>query len=619
MLQLNQIWFGFDEEYLIEDLSCVIHAGHKVGIVGRNGIGKTTIFRLIRRELTPEEGEVRVPDSWQIGWLRQSVEVTSRSAIDYVMDGHRELREVEHRMKRAEERGDVNTYAQLHDRFDALGGYQAESQAGSILFGLGFAAADFDAPYESFSGGWRIRLNLAQTLIQPTDLLLLDEPTNHLDLEATVWLQRWMQRYRGTILCISHDREFLDRTVDSILHIDRRQGTMYRGTYSSFEKQLAERLVFEGKQFELQEKERKRMQRFVDRFRTYATKARQVQSRVKMIEKMTLTAPIRAISPYSFSIDAPDQMDRPMLSLDDAILGYGEHVVLSKVTERIYPGDRIALLGLNGAGKSTFLKALAGELELLAGSRECGMQTTIGYFAQHQLEQLDGSISAHGHLSDDVSLTQQQIRNFLGSWGFHGDDIFRPASTFSGGEKARLVLALIAREKPALLVLDEPTNHLDVEMREALGVALNEYEGAVLIVAHDQHLLRQCVDEYWLVNDGAVTHFEGDLDTYENFILDQKKQTDAIAKKSERVSKKQLRQQRAQDRESRQEVTKQQKEIESRIQALQDSLSHLNEILTDPQILQQLDNQELQRKMFKYGRMKKELERLENDWLEIAD
>ena len=320
-----------------------------------------------------------------------------------------------------------------------------------------------------------------------------------------MWLQRWISRYRGALMCISHDREFLDQTVDGILHLEHGTGFQYNGNYSSFELQRAARLEIESKTFARQEKERERIQRFIDRFRTYASKAKQVQSRIKMLDRMTATAPLRELSPYSFSISAPGKMDRPMLALDDGCMGYGETVILNGIRERIYPGDRIALLGVNGAGKSTFLKSIAAEIPMLGGKLTMGDHASIGYFAQHQLELLDGDKNAFEHIDEVSDQTEQQIRNFLGSWGFSGDDIFRPVFTFSGGEKARLVLALIVRKNPSLLILDEPTNHLDVEMREAMSVALNEYEGAVLMVAHDQHLLRHCADEFWLVRDGSVT------------------------------------------------------------------------------------------------------------------
>ncbi|MCY4130655.1 MAG: ABC-F family ATP-binding cassette domain-containing protein [Gammaproteobacteria bacterium] len=617
MLQLNQVWFGFDEEFLFEDLSLVIHTGHRVGVIGRNGVGKTTVFNLIRHVHIPNEGEVVVPARWRIAWLRQDTPATDRTALAFVVDGNHELRLVEKQIQDAEARDDMNAYADLLDTYGALGGFQAEAQAGMILAGLGFSADDFHKPYSAFSGGWRIRLNLAQTLSQPSELMLLDEPTNHLDLEATVWLQKWISRYQGTMLCISHDREFLDKTVDEVLHLERKNGVLYQGGYSSFERQVAERLEYQEKVFDQQEKERKRIQVFIDRFRTYATKAKQVQSRLKMLEKMRATAPLRALSPYKFKIEAPGKMDRPMLSIDDAILGYCENVVLSNVTERIYPGDRIALLGLNGAGKSTFLKSLAGELDLLGGSRESGMHTTIGYFAQHQLELLDETICAYDHVIADGSVLTQQARNFLGYWGFHGDDIFRPVSSFSGGEKARLVLALITRHKPSLLVLDEPTNHLDLEMREALTSALNQYEGAVLMVAHDQQLLRECADEFWLVRGGAVTHFAGDLDDYEE-IVERSVQIDSPKGRPSNRSRKDLRRARAIERESRRESDRRRNELEKAIHTLQKELNELSNMLADSDALSKIDNSDLQAIFAKYGRRRKRLEKMEEEWVALA-
>ena len=617
MLQLNHVWFGFDEEFLFEDLSVVIHTGHRVGVIGRNGVGKSTIFNLIRHVYVPNEGEVVIPARWRIAWLRQDVPASDRAALQFVVDGNRELRLIEKKIRDAEARDDMNEFAELHDIYGSLGGFQAEAQAGMILAGLGFSSEDFHKPYRAFSGGWRIRLNLAQTLSQPSELMLLDEPTNHLDLEATVWLQKWLSRYPGTMLCISHDREFLDQTVGEVLHLERKGGAMYQGGYSSYERQVAERLEYEGKVFEQQEKERKRIQAFIDRFRTYASKAKQVQSRVKMLEKMRATAPLRALSPYRFSIQAPDKMDRPMLAIDDAVLGYGSHIVLSNVTERIYPGDRIALLGLNGAGKSTFLKSLAGELELLDGSRQAGMHTTIGYFAQHQLELLDETICAYDHVIADGSVATQQARNFLGYWGFHGDDIFRPVSSFSGGEKARLVLALITRHKPSLLVLDEPTNHLDLEMREALTSALNQYEGAVLMVAHDQQLLRECADEFWLVRDGSVKHFDGDLDDYEELVA-RSVRVDATEDRPTNRSRKELRRERALERESRRENDHRKRELEEAIHRLQMELNELSKRLADTETLSEIENNELQSIFAKYGRRKKKLEDMENEWLALA-
>lgn len=619
MLRLDSVWFGFEEEYLFEDLSCAVHAGQKVGLVGRNGIGKSTLFKLIRQRLIPEEGNISLPEKWHVSWLRQDVPVSEKPAIEFVMDGHQSLRRIESRMKQAQETQNIHEYGQLHDEFEALGGYQAEARAGMILSGLSFESSDFQSPYSSFSGGWRIRLNLAQTLNQPSDLMLLDEPTNHLDLEALVWLQRWIRRYPGTLVCISHDREFLDRSVDSILHLEQRQATLYRGSYSSFERQRAERLELQTRTYAQQEKERKRVQRFIDRFRTYASKAKQVQSRIKSLERMTLTAPLRALSPYSFRLQGPEQLDRPMLSIDDGVFGYGEKTVLSQVTERIYPGDRIALLGVNGAGKSTLLKVLAGELEPLEGERTVGLHTTIGYFAQHQLEQLDASVSAHDHVAASGLEATQEIRNYLGQWGFSGDDIFRPVSSFSGGEKARLVIALIARHQPAILILDEPTNHLDLEMREALNVALREYEGAVLLVSHDQHLLRQSANEFWLVSQGKVKHFDGDLDDYEDIVVQMQQEIESSKPRKTRTSRKDLRRQRADERNSNLEASRRRAKLEAQISSARAELTELSVVLNDPNSLNSLDNKKLQRNMSTYGRKKKEIERLEKQWLDLVD
>ena len=618
MLQLNGIWFGFGDDDLFQDLSCTLHAGHKLGVVGRNGIGKSTIFNLVRGVLEPEEGEIVMPPRWRIAWLRQDMPATDRPAIEFVVDGHKKLRVVERRLREAEAKNDVHAFSDLHEEYERLGGFQAESQAGSILSGLGFEKADFEKPYQAFSGGWRIRLNLAQTLSQPSDLMLLDEPTNHLDLETTVWLQRWIARYPGTLMCISHDREFLDRTVNEILHLERKSGVQYQGNYSSFELQRAARLDSQAKTYERQEKERQRIQRFIDRFRTYATKAKQVQSRIKMLDRMDATAPLRELSPYSFLISARGKLDRPMVLLDDAVLGYGEHVVLQNVRERIYPGDRIALLGVNGAGKSTFLKALAKELPLLEGRLEVTQHTSIGYFAQHQLELLDADRSAYEHIEEVSGEHEQQIRNFLGSWGFGGDDIFRPISTLSGGEKARLVLAMIVREKPSLLILDEPTNHLDLEMRDALNSALNQYEGAVLMVAHDQHLLRQCADEFWLVRDGTVTHFDGDLDDYEALIADEEL-TSRQGEKSERTSRRDLRRERARERESRHQTVKRRRQLEAHIEEVQSESATLSEVLADPETMQEINNQELQSKLRRYGYLRKKLQKLENEWSDLVE
>ena len=617
MLQINDVWFGFTDDDLFENVSLVAHTNHRVGIVGRNGIGKSTLFSLITGTLTPDEGTITVPSQWRIAWLKQDTPTTNRTALEFVVDGHHELRRVENQMQKAETDGDMHRYAELYDQFDMLGGFQAEARAGIVLSGLGFSKEDFHNPYTSFSGGWRIRLNLAQCLTQPSELLLLDEPTNHLDLEATLWLQRWMMRFRGTVLVISHDRGFLDRVVTDVFHLERRSGRLYSGNYSSFEIQRSSQLELQTKTYVQQEKEKDRLQVFINRFRTYASKAKAVQSKIKMLERMNSTAPLRELSPYKIKVSAPGRLDRPMLSLDHATLGYGDEVVLNQVTTRIYPGDRIAVLGVNGAGKSTFLKSLAGEIDLLGGTRTVGPHTTIGYFAQHQLELLDGSMTAFEHLKGSSDLSDQNIRNFLGFWNFHNDDIFRPVLTFSGGEKARLVLALIARTNPSLLVLDEPTNHLDLEMREALSVAIGQYEGAVLLVAHDQFLLQEFADQFLLVSGGKIDYFDGSLEDYENLVTES--QTSAVKpQQQERTSARIRRQERARERERQRVEAKDRNRIELRLTEIQEQLDELENVLSNPEAIGELSQKELQKSMESYGRLKKQKDDLEDEWLALA-
>ena len=496
---------------------------------------------MIQGKLAPHEGSVELPSAWRIASLRQHVDPSGRTAIEFVMDGDLRLRRVQTAIRRAERDGNDEKLAHALTEFEDLDGYRYENRAATILVGLGFTATDFSKPYREFSGGWRIRLNLAQTLMTPSELMLLDEPTNHLDLEATVWLQRWLSKFEGTVLMIAHDRDFLDSAVDSIVHIDQYQAKTYRGGYSLFEEQRAAQLTQQEVLHQRQIKERQRIGRFIDRFRYKATKARQVQSRIKLLERMQQVAIVRTEIPYRFSFQSPSRLEQPMVQIDNCSLGYGGIEVIGDFTQRIYPGDRIGVLGLNGAGKSTLLKSLASELEPLKGSIQLSEHTSIGYFAQHQLEILDGRRSARDHVVRVVEMTEQQVRNFLGAWGFGGNDIFRRVDQFSGGEKARLVLAMISLERPALLVLDEPTNHLDIDMRAALAHALDSFEGAVIVVAHDQHLLRQCVNEFWLIERGTVATFEGDLEEYEESL----ERVTEVPKKSPTRSSKEVRKERA--------------------------------------------------------------------------
>ena len=515
MLQVQNVTFKRGDRAIFEALDLTIHKGHKVGIGGRNGAGNSTLFELRRERLLPEEGDVLVPRDWRIAALAQDVTPSARPALDYVIDGDRELRRVERTIQRAESDNDNDALSAAYLAFEDHNGYTATARAGEILGGLGFVKSDFDKPHEDFSGGWRIRLNLAQTLMTPSELLLLDEPTNHLDLETTLWLENWVRRYEGTLLMIAHDRDFLDRTAQSIVHLRDAQADNYRGNYSAFERQRAEALVRQEAVHRKQQLEVARISAFVDRFRAKASKAKQVQSRLKALDRMQMVAAVHADSPYQFAFRNPDKISNPTISFDEVDLGYTQSPVLTDITLRIHPGDRIGVLGLNGAGKTTLLRALAQDLAPLTGDLRYGTHSGVGYFAQHQLESLELHETPLKQVLGDGAMTEQQARDYLGGWGFGGDDVTRPAETFSGGEKARLVLALIALTKPAVLILDEPTNHLDIEMRQALATALQSYEGALLVVSHDRHLLRQCVDRFWLVANGRVDdRYDGDLDTY---------------------------------------------------------------------------------------------------------
>ena len=500
---------------LLEHASATLFSGRRVGLIGANGSGKSSLFALLRGELSADAGTLSVPADWRIAHMAQELGDLGRSALDLVLDGDPLLRAAERELAEAEQGVDGTAIASAHDRYRQVDGYSAAARAGALLGGLGFATADQQRPAAEFSGGWRVRIALARALMCPSDLLMLDEPTNHLELETVVWLEEWLQAYPGTLLVISHDRDFLDAVIGEVLHIEHHRLHHYRGDYSEFERQRAARLAGQQAAHAQQQRVVARMQQFVDRFRAQASRARAAQSRLKARERLQRVAPVQAENPFRFHFPEPAGVGNPLLSLHEAALGYGDTSVLRDVSVQLAPGDRVGLLGANGAGKSTLVRVLAGELEPIGGERVSCEGLEVGYFAQHQLEQLDPAASPLAHLQHlDGKATEQRLRNFLGGFGFPGDRATAPVAPLSGGEKARLVLALLTWRAPGLLLLDEPTNHLDLDMRAALTLALQDYRGALVLVSHDRHLLASTVDGYWLVADGAVAPFDGDLADY---------------------------------------------------------------------------------------------------------
>ena len=508
---------------LVEDASFTIHRGEKIGVTGANGAGKSSLFAALRGELAPDRGDLEVPANLAVAHVEQEVEASDREAIEYVLDGDARLRFAQAGIERAEKEGDALRLAHAHAQFESLDGYRARARAAEILHGLGFAAADHAKTVAQFSGGWRVRLAMARALASRADLLLLDEPTNHLDLDAIVWLEGWLGSFTGTVLAISHDREFLDAIADRILHIEHRGIRIYAGNYSQFERKRSEELAQQDALRIRQERRIAEIGAFVERFRAKATKSRQAQSRLKMLERMERIAPAHVDSPFGFSFEAPAKTPRPLVTLEAASCGYRERTVLAGIDLSIGPQDRVALLGPNGAGKSTLTRLLAGETSASTGTRTAAADLAVGYFAQHQLDHLHAAESPFWHLRhfggpEYARGDEQRVRDHLGRFGFGGDHAFEAVERFSGGEKARLALALIVARRPNLLLLDEPTNHLDLEMRHALTVALQDFGGGLVVVSHDRHLIRAVADALWLVADGAVRPFDGDLDDYQTWL-----------------------------------------------------------------------------------------------------
>ncbi|WP_252177977.1 ATP-binding cassette domain-containing protein [Endozoicomonas sp. 4G] len=625
MINLNSVSLLRSGKILLEESSAIIHHGQHVGLVGANGCGKSSLLALIMGNLQPDKGEVSLDAGRGIAHMAQEVLALDQKAIDYVLDGDETLRTIEKAIECAERDEAHSELAELHEKLLQADGYTAHARAEQLLHGLGFSDEQIDRSVKDFSGGWRMRLNLARTLMCPSDLLFLDEPTNHLDLDAIVWLESFLKRYQGTLIIISHDRDFLDAVIDITLHIEHQKLNTYRGNYSAFERMRSERLQQQQVAFEKQQKQRAHMEKFVERFRAKAAKAKQAQSRLKALARLEEIAPAHVDSPFRFSFPDPEKMSSPLLTLDRAELGY-EGNTLIRLKLNILPGSRIGLLGANGAGKSTLIRTLAGELPLIAGQRHDGEHLKIGYFAQHQLEKLDAAASPLLHLQRmSPEAREQELRDFLGGFGFHGDKALETIAGFSGGEQARLALAIVAWQKPNLLLLDEPTNHLDLEMRHALTMALQTFEGAMILVSHDRNLLRSTTDDLLLVYDGRVEAFEGDLEDYGVWLTQQrqKEKSETVSETLQPAHSAQARkEQKRLDAERRKQLRPMKKKVDSLEQKLEKQQTLLAEVeseLVNPKLYEPSEKERLKLLLDQQTQYKKSIADTEEEWMEALE
>ena len=637
---------------LLEDADLTLNPGDKIGLIGANGAGKSSLFAMLRGELHPDQGSIDFPAKWRMAYVAQETPALDRPALEYAIDGDANLRKLQAELDELEAHPDADAHGmrlgELHSALADADAYTVQSRAEQLLLGLGFSLEQMQQPVASFSGGWRMRLNLAQALMCPSDLLLLDEPTNHLDLDAIIWLEDWLKRYPGTLIIISHDRDFLDEIVNVIVHIDERKLKRYSGNYSGFERQRAAGLVLAAAAYEKQQRQRAHLQSFVDRFKAKATKARQAQSRMKALAKMEELAPLRAAAEFSFEFREPLSAPNPLLVLEDVDAGYplldahgdrvGGKAIVKRVNFSLQIGQRIGLLGVNGAGKSTLIKTVAGELMPLEGKATLGKGLSIGYFAQHQVEMLRHDESPLWHLMKIApNVREQELRNFLGSFNFPGDMVTSKIAPFSGGEKARLALALIVWQRPNLLLLDEPTNHLDLETREALTMALAQFEGTLVLVSHDRHLLRATTDQFIIVADGKLQPFDGDLDDYKEWLFQTKlgKGTDTLpapvpakdgkfeapaAAPVDRKEQKKL------EAEARQRLAALRKPIENRVKRLEEQMAKLNAKKADidaqllaPSIYEAENKEKLKLLVADQAFASRDLEQLESEWLELQE
>ncbi|PML06680.1 ABC transporter ATP-binding protein [Vibrio breoganii] len=623
MITISDIQLLRGGKALLQDASATIHPGDKVGLVGKNGCGKSTLFALMKDELSIDAGDFKQPKHWELAWVAQETPALERTAIEYVIDGDREYRQLEADLVQAEKDDNGTKVAELHGKIETIGGYSIRARAAELLDGLGFSQAQMEWNLTQFSGGWRMRLNLAQALLCRSDLLLLDEPTNHLDLDAVMWLERWLQNYRGTLVLISHDRDFLDPVVGRIIHIENQDLNEYTGNYSSFETQRAQKLVLQQAMYQKQQKQMTHMQSYIDRFRYKASKARQAQSRIKALEKMEQVLPAQFDNPFSFEFREPTALPNPIVMMDQVSAGYDDTLILDKIRLNLVPGSRIGLLGRNGAGKSTLIKLLSGELASKSGELTYSQGVKIGYFAQHQLETLHPEETPLQHLMQIApNHTEQQLRDYLGSFGFQGEKALDKVAPFSGGEKARLVLALLVWQKPNLLLLDEPTNHLDLDMRQALTLALQTFEGAMVIVSHDRYLLRATTDDLYLVHDKQVEPFDGDLSDYYKWLTEQQKeikkaQSKEVVKSSvnSASAKKDQKRKEAEFRKLTAPIRKNITALEKKMDKLNSVLELCEEQLGDTELYQAENKSKLTQVLGQQASAKSKLEDVEMEWM----
>ncbi|HNU67460.1 MAG: ATP-binding cassette domain-containing protein [Methylotenera sp.] len=630
MIQFKQLTLARGVKVLIQSASLQLHPGHKVGLTGANGAGKSSLFALLRGEMHLESGHLEMPASWVVAHVAQETPALAMPAIEFVLDGDVELRTIEKALAEAEANHQGELIGELHHRLTDIDGYSAKARAAELLNGLGFSQANLQQAVSTFSGGWRVRLNLARALMCRSDLLLLDEPTNHLDLDAVIWLESWLQSYRGTLFLISHDRDFLDAIVNHIAHIEQQTLTLYKGGYSDFERQRAEKLALQQSMFEKQQRKVAHLHSYIDRFRVQATKARQAQSRIKALERMEMISAAHVDSQFSFEFRAPLASPDPLLVLDEMSVGYNNVALIKNIVLAIRPGERLGLLGRNGAGKTTLIKLLANELKPQLfdgklGKRVEGKDLNIGYFAQHQLEQLRPDESPLQHMMKLDPLTREQEHlNYLGGFDFKGDMARSPCAHFSGGEKSRLALALLIWTRPNLLLLDEPTNHLDLEMRHALTLALQDYEGGVILVSHDRALLRATCDEFILVADGSAEPFESDLEGYSAWLneqrLKEKQATQLIVEnkpnKNDRAANKIERQARI---AARRPLLKEIEQLDNNIAQWHIDKTKCDERLNDSALYAANDKTELQQLLKKQSELSSQIETAEMRWLELHE